>query len=222
MSSLLCHFDWQCFISNFFIARFSILGRLFFGRNPNKIIGLFDMFDAKFSYKEAYIETMDTYSPIFQNIKNMDMFSEMWLISSLTALEGAEYKISALLSFVKDRCNNPMSMQQYNQTREVSNGIVIYDWQLNEWKIRWRLYSYRSTFSWWRQGMSSKQGQQGLQKELGIAVPPSWCSQSGDEREECLKSGLWRLNPSPGRENPKQILTWGIVQIFQFASKALQ
>ena len=27
------------------------------------------MFDAKFSYKEAYIETMDTYSPIFQNIK---------------------------------------------------------------------------------------------------------------------------------------------------------
>ena len=49
-----------------------------------------------------------------------------------TALEGAEYKISALLSFVKDRCNNPLSMQQYNQTREVSNDIVSYDWQLSE------------------------------------------------------------------------------------------
>ena len=49
-----------------------------------------------------------------------------------TALEGAEYKISALLSFVKDRCNNPMSMQQYNQTRDLSNDIVSYDWQLSE------------------------------------------------------------------------------------------
>ena len=60
---------------------------------------------------------------------------------------------------------------------------------MNEWKIRWRLYSYRSTFSWWRQGMSSKQGQQGLQKELGIAAPPSWCSQSGDDYHWKEKSG---------------------------------